>query len=350
MAPLLLESRTSSHIRFMNSTLGVRRLFDFKVCDASFQLRFVDGIPVDDCAISIEVRGSKSGRIVVKLSDTSAIESVIPEIEDFQATGIPEEVSAILLDHLLGPALAELGRNAEEEFAIVTVGQSQCDADLPVALVFNLSVPTGEVSRGSLHFEQQWVQTIETLVSTTPAIRTDGILDLRISAPVHIGRTHISIAELDRIEPHDVILLDETESGQQVAEASLGASMLLRGTLQDSLLIDSILCGYVDTTTGKSVAPTNLGKLSLPVSVSIGTVQQTLDNWYGVKVGDQLPIRNYDQAFAHIYVAGHFFATGTLIRSRHRLAVQVVRRSPEQRCQSLLHSFSSTPNQSAASN
>lgn len=326
MNPLVLPAETHGRIRFFNDVFAVDRRIEFAVGEAACRLTFhPQGAPTH-CAFGFQIDGADSGELRVYLSDASVLSGLQTWLDDARLEDVPEELAAVVLDAFLADPLNSMEAQLGESFRLTRILDDGPAGELEYSLPFTLSNDDGRQVNGALQFESGWTSTIRTLISFAPAVPSTGLDDLCLTAPIEVGRSMLSIEELQSLRPFDVVMLQQTEllSRQRVTvrfPERLQMQCVVDG---DSLFVNEFcLADPVGPHSGLEDGG-GLNDLRLPLHVHTGSVRLPVGQFRQLGPADELAVSGTDRQEVEVFVSGARIASGALIRSGDRLGVRLL--------------------------
>lgn len=323
MSLLELPKEPVDRIQFFNTIFEARRCLDFRIDDVAYHLRFDGNFAVDRPSLSFQITGSESGRLWVSLSDTSRIPGLKAWLGEAQLEQIPTEIAAIVLDGFLASTLEQLGSNIGEVVEIANVGFHEQVEGMDFSLSFVLSDQFGQQTAGVLAFEKDWAPTIKSLVSVAPAEVSTTADGVRVDVPIEIGQTDLSIAELRKLEPLDVVIAEKSEflSDQRVM-LRFPDAMQICCEVEDSQLVVHEISPAVSNSQ-EPMSATAAGDLQLPLSIQGGRVQLTLEQLKQLESGDELAAEHPTPQTVDMMAGTQLLGKGELVCCGDRLGVRL---------------------------
>lgn len=322
---LPLPKETPARVRFFNDVFGVNRQLEFSVGEDRFQLRFDPAAESSHSGSGIQVSGTESGELIASLSETSVLPGLRTWLHSAALEDVTEELAAIIVDAYVSDTFAALASQLGETFDVTKFWTSVPDRKLEYRLPFWLSNATGQRVRGTLQFESSWAPTIQALLSRAPAVASRTLDALRISLPIELGRSSLSIAEIRDLQQLDVVLLEETEflSHQRVTVLFPGPRKAVCRIEDSKLVVEQVDAqARVEPTTARDVVDTS--EIALPLSVRSGHVEATLGQVRKLASGDEFNVPTSSSPFVDFIVADQRGGHGELIRNRNRLGVRLM--------------------------
>jgi type III secretion protein Q len=326
---LVLSQESGARIRFFNSAYCAERHLTLRTNEDVYQVEFVDDVGRFDATLSFEITGTTSGKLWVSLSEASTLAGLERWLGPCQLDDLPEGLGAMVLDAYLAVALETLGAKGGESFAITEVQRGGPPADMEYRLPFVLANADEQRVLGALHFESRWASTIEKMLPLVPAMEANSFAHLRVLAPLELGRTSLTIAELEALEPYDVVLLESSDllTSQRVRLRLPPTFEIQCLVADDRLQVESIQEQPPSSTVATSADDT-LSQARIPFSVHGQCVGVSCDQLNSLSCGDILEPCSRDAQTVDIVLSGRVVGHGELVRKEDRLGVRLLSLSP----------------------
>lgn len=265
--PIELPTIDPRHARALNLLAGQGRRWRVELAGGGFGLRFTATAPrpVGPVA-SLTLAGQKGA---LWLSDWNALPAVAGLLEGVALGELPAPVRAALLSVALDATLDQLAASLGGPCDVLDVEDpGGPDAGDPW-LGFELDPEGGAPLRGALRADSGALDPLLAWASMSAPERRNSLSALRLKPPVEVGVTRLTLDELRRVSPGDLVMLDvASPPGKRSGVVRFAPGLSWRVTLGDGAVtfeapVDADRWGGMEPDGGSAVVVAGLGRLEV---------------------------------------------------------------------------------------
>jgi type III secretion protein Q len=267
-------------------------------------------------------------RLGARVASHAAVVALAPELlpqaaiahwPEIERVGVPDALGAILRDLLL----EEIGRDIERltgeapRWSAATLGDP-----LPYAVSLARTGSTAPIA--TIEFDERTLSWLATRCAVLPSHQVS-IDALKLSVGLVIDRMMVSRAELARIAPRDVILLDQSpldSEGAVVAVLCMPGFPGFRVRITGSRAsLESPVDAAMDTPASPPTA--SIDEVPLAIECDVGRISLTIAQLRELAVGQVLDLGFDATSRVALRLNGQVIATGELVRIAERTGVRI---------------------------
>lgn len=202
-------------VHFINNSVGRSRLLGFRFKKELYHLQFLHQKPENyDAKIYLRLKSGENS-LFFCLSQTPPLELFDPVLKDLTLTSLPPDLVALVLESFSSELLNDLEKKLNQTLSLEDVLFMPPKESFAITLYFKI-INTKTKSEYMGHF---WLN--EPSLSLFSALSSASLVDnpIWLKAPlqgrIQIGTSRLSKADLLKLEPNDIILLDDGDFAQK---------------------------------------------------------------------------------------------------------------------------------------
>ncbi|MBI1247962.1 hypothetical protein GC197_09000 [bacterium] len=310
--PLEFPKIPPEDVRWRNQLLGQSRQIPMQCGSQSASLQWLDKAPLADGKQVQIVAGDLTW--LVGVSDWNCLPMVQQSLGIDTLSGVPEMILLAVLEMVFEPQLNQVGSSLATRCELAGLIDRYDEEDYPYHIGFQLTLGEASVT-GSVAGDSAAMAMLCDWAATVAPCPTSDVDNMPLVAPIEIGMTQLSVAELKQIGPGDVVVMDVStyaENGRGLVR--FPPRLVWRVHVEGDQVI------FEESFESESPVP-QADQLMLTVVAELGRISITAQNI--AELAPEAALSFLPGDLVTLSMAGQSFATGELVKIGPKVGVRV---------------------------
>ncbi|MEM7475295.1 MAG: FliM/FliN family flagellar motor switch protein [Planctomycetota bacterium] len=223
--PLVFESIDPTSIALKNNCLGKSRQLQIELAGESLRICSSNENENFDFSEIFEIALGEQ-RVMMAISNWNALPGMSYYLEGVPLEELPEGVATAVVEAILDEQLERLSESTGARCEVVGRATPDMLESHRIQLGFQINSSNANLS-GRLWAHDAFQDNLSNLLNSVDAVESLRERDINLHAHLEIGMAKLSVAEIEQVQMHDVILFQPvSESFEQAVLTAAGRSWL----------------------------------------------------------------------------------------------------------------------------